>query len=358
MRSNKKFDLYCWACDFSPNRGEGILAQHYIKKLSKKFKKKIFIMTPQGSFCSVNGIIKINNKTTRNVSKLNFNFFENYLTPLVGILYLWVNYLRGRGICYVNFLPLWNIFLFFLLPPRTHLGPVTGFIFKKKVTGVNSFLRKYLNVLLFKINLKVLLFRQNKIYLSTDLLKSLFTNNTKRKVSFNYLINLVEIENRINKKNIDFLIYNRNYSVKNNYSRNRLLKSLIELNLTIYAIGDHLLLSGVKNLGYVTRKKTIKLLKRTKFIINSGENPYNLFTIDAFNNHANIIYEKRFIHKIKFFTQQKLFFLDFHNNHKILNFFKKYSSNIKYSSLTKEFANIKNANSAYFDFIKIHYSKN
>ena len=107
-----------------------------------------------------------------------------------------------------------------------------------------------------------------------------------------------------------------------------------------------------------SRKKTIELLKRTKFIINSGENPYNLFTIDAFNNHVNIIYERMFINKIKFFNQKKLFFFNFHNNHKISKFFKKFNHNTEYSSLTKEFENIKNANSAYFNFIKIHYSKN
>lgn len=38
---NKKIDLYCWACDFSPDRGEGILARHYILNLSK-IKKKNF----------------------------------------------------------------------------------------------------------------------------------------------------------------------------------------------------------------------------------------------------------------------------------------------------------------------------
>ena len=49
MNLNKKFDLYCWACDFSPNRGEGILARHYIKKLSK-IKKKKFTLNHQMEF--------------------------------------------------------------------------------------------------------------------------------------------------------------------------------------------------------------------------------------------------------------------------------------------------------------------
>ena len=133
-------------------------------------------------------------------------------------------------------------------------------------------------------------FRQNIVYFSTDLLKSLVKKNTRRKFLFNYLINLVEIKKKISGKKIDFLIYNRNYSVKNNFLRNMFLKILTQFNLIIYTVGDYLLLPGVKNLGYVSRKKTINLLKKTRFIINSGENPYNIFTIDAFNNHTNIIY--------------------------------------------------------------------
>ena len=358
MKSNNRFDLYCWACDFSPNRGEGILAQHYIKNLSIKLNKKIFIMTPKGSYDVVNGVLKINNVAIKNAPKLNLNFFENYLTPLIGIAYLWINYLKGRGICYLNFLPLWNIFLFFLLPPKSHFGPVTGFIFKKKVNGLNFFLRKYLNFFFFKLNLKILLFRQNKVYFSTDLLKPLLDNNTKEKVSCNYLINLVEIKKKIFKKDIDFLIYNRNYSVKNNYLRNNFLKILEKLNLIIYTIGDPLFLPGIKNLGYITRKKTINFLKKTKFIINSGENPYNIFTIDAFNNHTNIVYEKEFIHKINFFCNKKLFFFNFRENSKILKFFMKYKFNIKQSFLTKKFKNVKKDCSAYFNTVKIHYSKN
>ena len=358
MSSNTKFDLYCWACDFSSNRGEGILAQNYIKKLSKILKKKIFVKTLNNSYKINNGVLKKNNSNTQKKTKLNLNFFENYLTPLIGILYLWINYLRGRGTCYLNFLPLWNIFIFFFLPPQTHLGPITGFIFKKKITGINSLLRKYLFLFLYKINLKVLFFRQNAIYFSTDLLKPIVKNERKRKIFFNYLINLVDIKKKFIKKNIDFLIYNRNYSVKNNFLRNSLLKILTKINLNIYVIGDHLPFSNVKNLGFITRKKTNGLLKKTKFVINSGENTYNIFTIDAFNNHSNIIYEKRFLHKVKFFNPGKLHFLDFYNENEIKNILKKYSNNIKYSTLTKEYKKTKSDNFNYFKSIKIYYSKN
>ena len=90
---------------------------------------------------------------------------------------------------------------------------MTGFIFKKKVNNINSFFRKYFSYLLFKINIKILFLRQNKIYFSTDLLKSLVKNKNKKQSFFNYLIKLIEIK-KIKKKDIDLLVYNRNYSVK------------------------------------------------------------------------------------------------------------------------------------------------
>lgn len=356
MNLNIKFDLYCWACDFSSNRGEGILARHYIISLSRIKKKKIFVKTPYADYYIYNGVLKKNKADSRNQYKLNFNFFENYFYPFIGIFYLWINYLKRRGICYLNFLPLWNIFLFLFLPPKTHLGPITGFIFKREITGFSFFLRKYLNNFLFRVSLIFLFLRQNKIYFSTDLLKSLINKKYKNKVFFNYLLNLINIKKKIIKKNIDFLIYNRNYSVKNNLLREKLLEILSRMNLKISVIGDHLLFKGSKNLGFVSREKTNSLLKRTKFIINSGENPYNIFTIDAFNNHSNIIYEKKFFNKVEFFEQKKIFFLNFNDENEINKILrKKRPFTLKASSLTKNYKNIKNEYFNYFNSVKIYY---
>jgi hypothetical protein len=356
MNLNIKFDLYCWACDFSSNRGEGILARHYIISLSKIKKKKIFVKTPYADYYINNGILKKHKTESSNQHKLNFNFFENYFYPLIGILYLWINCLKRRGICYLNFLPLWNIFLFLFLPPKTHLGPITGFIFEREITGLSFFLRKYLNNFLFRVSLSFLFLRQNKIYFSTDLLKSLINKKYKNKVFFNYLVNLINIKKKIIKKNIDFLIYNRNYSVKNNILREKLLEILSRISLKIIVIGDHLSFKGVKNLGFVSREKANSLLKRTKFIINSGENPYNIFTIDAFNNHSNIIYEKKFFDKVHFFDKNKIFFFHFNDENVIKKILRtKTSHTIKTSTLTKNYKNIKNDYFNYFNLVKIYY---
>ena len=292
---------------------------------------------------------------SKNKTKLNTSFFENYLYPIYGILYLWINYFRGRGICYLNFLPLWNIFLFIFLPPNTHLGPITGFIYKKKIFNINSFFRKYISLILFKININILYRRQNIVYFSTDLLKPLVKK--KKKIFFNYLLQLVKIEKYNQRKNIDFIIYNRNYSVKNNFLRNKLLQSIIKLKLNIIVVGDYLFYKTVKNLGFVSRKKVTSLLKKTKFIINTGENPYNIFTIDAFNNNVNIIYEDIFLDKIKFFNKKKLIFLNFKDNIKNKIFFKNKKNFIfKPSSITKSYHVLNKENISYFNKVKINYT--
>ncbi len=357
MNLNSKFDLYCWACDFSPKRGEGILARHYIQKLSKVKNKKFHIKSPDGIYTASNGIIKKKKINNKNLSKLNLSFMENYFNPLIGIIYLWVNYFKSRGVCYLNFLPLWNTILFIFLPPKTHLGPITGFIFKKKIKGFNSFLRKYLNNFLFNISTKFLFLRQNKIYFSTDLLKPLVNKANNKKAFFNYLINLVKINRYIKKKKYDFLIYNRNYSVKNNILRNRLLKIILSKGFKIMVVGDQLTLKGVKNLGYLSREKTNLLLERTKFIINSGENPYNIFTIDAFNNHSNIIYEDIFLNKISYFNKEKLFYLNFKSHNKVLKFLnKKNFTKISKSKLTKNYRVIQDTKTTYFKTIELNYT--
>ena len=91
--------LYIWACDYSKNTGEGLLARLFTRELNKK------------------NIIKINKKIYIN---------HKYIAPFIGILFCWKNYLMNRGVVYVNYLPLWNTLIFLFLPPNTILGPITG----------------------------------------------------------------------------------------------------------------------------------------------------------------------------------------------------------------------------------------
>ena len=126
----------------------------------------------------------------------------------------------------------------------------------------------------------------------------------------------------------------------------------------VVIVGDQLALKGVKNLGYLSRENISFLLKRTKFVINSGENPYNIFTIDAFNNHSNIIYEDIFLSKISYFNKEKLFYLNFKSHNKVLKFLnKKNFTKMSKSKLTKNYRVIQNANTTYFKDIEITYTQ-
>ena len=92
---------YCWACDFSNRTGEGNLARLFIKK-SYLQNYQIF--------------------TTSNIKFLKYK----YLSPLIGILFCWYLFIKRKKVVYLNYLPLWNCFLFMFLPPGTILGPITG----------------------------------------------------------------------------------------------------------------------------------------------------------------------------------------------------------------------------------------
>ena len=48
-------------------------------------------------------------------------------------LWCWYKYFNGYKVCYVNYFTLWNFLIFFLLPPKTTYGPITGgyFLIKK-----------------------------------------------------------------------------------------------------------------------------------------------------------------------------------------------------------------------------------
>ena len=98
MAKNK---LFVWTCDFSENSGEGKLARLFIKKLNNNNEYKIIF----------------------NQKKILHN---KYTSTINGIFYCWAKYLKNEKVCYLNYLPLWNILLFIFLPPKTLLGPITG----------------------------------------------------------------------------------------------------------------------------------------------------------------------------------------------------------------------------------------
>lgn len=292
----------CWACDFSNKTGEGNLARLFVEKNYAQNNYQIF--------------------TPRNIGSLNFSCTKilnyKYISPFVGILFCWYLYAKGKKVVYLNYLPLWNCLIFIFLPPKTALGPITGgAYFEKK----QYFIRKLVFPILYKISELFLFVRSNKIYFSTELLKSYLFNYTIKKSHFNYIFNFY-IKNKKVKKNIDILVYCRKHINKEASYPHNFIKKLVSLKVKVHIVGDHFPNKFVINHGYISNKKVNHLLKQTFFSISSNENFYTLFNMECFNNNVIILVDKTKKKYIKYF-KDKFLFIDFKDNNFLIQKFKK-----------------------------------
>ena len=291
-------EYFCWACDFSKTSGEGRLANLFINKISS-FEKKIKVFTVKKFEIKYKIITKILN--------------HKYISPFVGIIFFWFFFFKKKNIIYINYLPLWNFFLFALLPPTTILGPITGGAnFNEKYQYI---IRKYFFVLFYKISQLFLSLRKQKLNFSTDLLKKELNNCILSNSNFNYVFFYLK-RTEVKKKNNDFLIYYRKHPNKVNLFPYKFVRKLIALNFKVIIAGDKLDMFGVKNIGHVSNKKINMLLSKSFFSILSSENPYSFFSIECINNNVKIIAERKHKNKINFFTKNFLF-LDFNKIYEI-----------------------------------------
>jgi hypothetical protein len=282
----KEIDIVVWASDFSTNSGEGILANSFFKEFIKFHKnKKIIIKTFEQKII----FLKKNLKTLKIIEKNNF--FHKYIGPVYGAIYLLLN--RKKKIVYLNYLPLWNFLIFIILPRKTVLGPITGGAEFLQVNNFNTYLRKYIFPLLYKISLIIINIKFKKVIFSTNLLASYLNNNQKKNFLLNYIyLNFINHKDiKKNKKSFDLIFYNR----KNLTKKNFLIKQLIlrlPSEVKICVIGELILKDNVKNYGFVDKKKVIKLVKKSKLAFASSENILSLFVIDAYNCKTGIIFDK------------------------------------------------------------------
>lgn len=256
MKLSNNLDSYCWACDYSSSSGEGNLARLFVKKTIEE-NAKIYV--------------------PKNIFKYK------YISPFVGIIFCWYFFLSGKKNYYLNYLPLWNVLLFALLPPSTKLGPITGGAeYDEKKINV---IRKFIFPVLYKISEIFLVIRNKKNYFATDLLKKkiyIRSNN-----NFNYINNFF-LKKIKKKKNIDLLIYYRKHKNKISIFPYRWIKRLISVGIKVHIVGDYLNIFGVKNHGYLNHSKINLLQSRSKFSIASSENNLSIFTIECMNNHNKI----------------------------------------------------------------------
>ena len=283
----KKNYLYCWCCDNKKNTGEGKLSKLFINELNKVQKVKVYT-----------------------VKNLNFNSFFSkvlnykYFSPLVGILFCWLIFIKKERPAYVNYLPLWNSLLFIFLPPNTIFGPITGGSnFDNTKTNI---IRKYIFPITYKISEFFLNIRKTNINFSTELLKPYLWESTKKKSKFNYVFKLISKKKKKQKK-IDFLIYNRKYKNKENFFKLSEIKYLIKYKFNVHIVGDKINFKSVINHGYISNQKIQRLLEITRFSVTSDENIYSLFTIECINNNVKLITNKIYKNKIKYFKDNFIF---------------------------------------------------
>lgn len=261
-----------WACEYNKNSGEGNLARIYLKSLKEK---KIKLITPKYKF-----------------------YLSNYIYQILGILVLWYYYLLGRRTIYINYLPLWNILIFLLSPPKTIFGPITGSIQINKIKNLNSLIRGKFMPLFYHLSLIIINYRQDKIIFATNILKKFVHKKIKKKSKFNFVLNnyFLKINNNDPKKIFDIIIYYRKHNNKYFDHHFNFLKDQIKKKKKIIIIGDKMKLNGGINLGKVSRIKLINLLKKTKFCLSGDDNLLSFFNLECINVGVKIIFN----YKLKF----------------------------------------------------------
>ena len=222
-------DYVAWCSDNNILSGENFLAKKFLKIYSKK---KLKIASPKRSF-----------------------FLSNYIYPFIGLIVLWINYFKGKKTIYVNFLPLWNIFLFLLLPPKTIFGPITGSIQINEIKNIKSLTRYYIFPILYKISLKILFLRKKKVLFATNILKKFVKNKDKSKCIFNFVLKDFYIKKNKYKKKYSLIFYYKKHENKIFSHHINFLNKLLKNKKQIIVVGDILNLKGIKNFKNVGQKK-------------------------------------------------------------------------------------------------------
>lgn len=314
-------DIYAWCCDYEDYRGEGRLARCFIEHVVNKKKNNFYIKTPY-YFAQINNKnIHINKIKTK--KKINLRFFDKYVAPFVGIFWLWKNFFLQRKIAYINFNPLWNVFIFIFSPPGTIFGPITGSVYDGNVRNINQFIRAYLFPFLFKISIFFLKIRKKKLLFSTSLLKEVLPEKIINNCIFDFQIiyynSIAKNTNRMRNKNIDLIYYNREHKQKQNLTILNMLNFLSNHNhYKKTVIGNNLPLKNFSNLKIVEHKKLLFLLSKSRFTFFSPENYLSIFLLEALSRNVKIFIDNKYKAISNYFENSNFIFLDFSNEKRLL----------------------------------------
>jgi hypothetical protein len=347
-------NIYAWCCDYEDYRGEGRLARCFVEHVVKKKNNIFYIKTPHNYF-RINHQ-NIHSSKKKNKKKINLNFFLKYVAPFLGIVWLWKNFFLKRKIAYINFNPLWNIFIFIFCPPGTIFGPITGSVYNGNVININQFIRAYLFPSLFRISIFFLKIRKKKLLFSTSLLKKILPKEIINNCIFDFQIIYFNsiIKKKIIKtnKNIDLIYYNREHNQKKNLSILKMLNLLKNYNqYKKIIIGNNLSLNNFSNLKIIEHKKLLFLLSKSRYTFFSPENYISMFLLEALSRNVKIFIDNKYRTISNYFESSNFIFLDFSNENKLLKkiiYYFNCNFKIKNTKLKKNIINNLNANMGHY----------
>jgi glycosyltransferase involved in cell wall biosynthesis len=302
LDNNLSNKYVAWACEINRNQGEGKLAQNFLNYLSQVKGISVNIKTLNNKIKISKGKLVYSSKELIMI-KNQLNFFEKYLNPLIGVIYLWYNFLRGRKVIYVNFLPLWNFLLFLLLPPGSILGPITGTTKINSQNHIEKFLRKYIMPYTFQMSMSLINFRRLDILFATESLRHIVESKIKNRIYYNFSLNEIssfqdEKINNLHEREFDFCLYFRKHPNKNEFFFKKFIDEF-EVNfpnrkLIIFGDDPEVRKSDkIKFLGIVDNKIILDYLNQTKFSIVSDETLFSFFMLDCLSKNVGIFYNKK-----------------------------------------------------------------
>ena len=310
---------FCWVCDFNQTNGEGITAKMFLDYYAKKNRiehNRIYLR----NLSDYTILEDLNSEKNVSATDVKLTFIEKYISPFIGIIYLWFKFLSGQKIMYINFLPLWNFILFLLLPPNTVLGPITGSkdYNVDEVKGVESFFRKYLMFFQFRISNFILKIRYKNLIFNTQNLKSFLSKKIIDKSQFNFVFHFYNTTKKKEltlikrDRQIDFLFYIRFYPSK---GTNLLVKyiNILKQKYKVCTFGEKTGEDGVEEHGRISSENVKNLCENSKFAFLSLENFYSLFALDCLHAGTKIFFNKNNEYDRKLIEEDKIYPIDYYD---------------------------------------------
>ena len=158
-----------------------------------------------------------------------------------------------------------------------------------------------------------------------------------KKSKFNFVYNNINLKKQIPLKQIDMLIYYRDYFTKsNNFYRNLIKKLEEEENIKVRYIGDKINNLDKYYQGRLSHKDTLDLIEISKFSIVSEENFSSLFTLECMENHLDLFASKKVSIPKKILETKKIHIIDYDDTNNSINYI---IEKIKSTSELEKFTN-------------------